>query len=150
YAALYLQWATALHKVDPKLKLGGPIFEGVNEDIRVWPDAQGRTSWMGRFVAYLKEHHRLSDLAFVSFEHYAVEACRNTSESLYSEPQLMQHILQVWRADGVPQNGPLMVTENHLAAQLTGPMTTIFAALWLADNVGSFFEGGGAAFYHPP
>ncbi len=42
YAALYLQWATAIHKVDPKLKLGGPIFEGVNEDIRVWPDAQGR------------------------------------------------------------------------------------------------------------
>jgi hypothetical protein len=29
-------------------------------------------------------------------------------------------------------------------------MTTIFAALWLADNVGSFFEGGGAAFYHSP
>src|SRR5216683_4494759 len=48
YGALYLQWATAIHKIDPKLKLGGPIFEGVNEDIRVWPDAQGRTSWMGR------------------------------------------------------------------------------------------------------
>ena len=41
YGALYIQWADALHKVDPKLKLGGPIFEGVNEDIRVWPDAQG-------------------------------------------------------------------------------------------------------------
>ena len=25
-----------------------------------------------------------------------------------------------------------------------------FAALWLADNIGSFFEGGGAAFYHSP
>src|SRR5437879_3507564 len=34
--------------------------------------------------------------------------------------------------------------------QLTGPMSTIFAALWLADNIGSFFEGGGAAFYHSP
>jgi len=45
---------------------------------------------------------------------------------------------------------PLMVTENHLSWRLTGPMTTIFAALWLADNVGSFFEGGGAAFYHSP
>ena len=43
-----------------------------------------------------------------------------------------------------------MVTESHLAADLTGPMSTIFAALWLADNVGSFFEGGGAAFYHSP
>ena len=62
----------------------------------------------------------------------------------------MKHILQVWRDDGVPKDVPLMVTENHLAAELTGPMTTIFAALWLADNVGSFFEGGGAAFYHSP
>jgi len=29
-------------------------------------------------------------------------------------------------------------------------MTTIFGGLWLADNIGSFFEGGGAAFYHSP
>jgi hypothetical protein len=150
YAALYLQWATAIHKVDPRLKLGGPIFEGVNEDIRVWPDARGRTSWMGRFVDYLKAHNRLADLAFVSFEHYPFEPCTITWKTLYSEPQLMKHILQVWRDDGVPKDVPLMVTENHLAANLTGPMTTIFAALWLADNVGSFFEGGGAAFYHSP
>jgi hypothetical protein len=136
--------------VDPKLKLGGPIFEGVNEDIHVWPDAQGRTSWMGRFIAYLKAHDRLRDLAFVSFEHYPFQPCEITWQTLYSEPQLMKHILEVWREDGVPQSVPLMVTENHLAAQLTGPMTTIFAALWLADNVGSFFEGGGAAFYHSP
>ena len=150
YAALYLQWAAAVHKVDPKLKLGGPIFEGVNEDIHVWPDAQGRTSWMGRFVAYLKAHGRLSDLAFVSFEHYPFEACTITWKTLYGEPQLMKHILQVWRDDGVPKDVPLMVTESHLSAELTGPMTTIFAALWLADNVGSFLEGGGAAFYHSP
>ena len=73
YGALYIQWATALHKIDPKLRLGGPIFEGVNEDIRVWPDAKGRTSWMGRFVDYLKSHGRLADLSFVSFEHYPFE-----------------------------------------------------------------------------
>ena len=150
YAALYIQWAAAIHQVDPALKLGGPIFEGVNKDIRVWPDAQGRTSWMGRFVDYLKSHGRLDDLAFVSFEHYPFEPCTITWKTLYSEPQLMKGILQVWRDDGVPKDVPLMVTESHLSATLTGPMTTIFAALWLADNVGSFFEGGGAAFYHSP
>ena len=150
YAALFVQWAAAIHKIDPRLRLGGPIFEGVNEDIRVWPDSQGRTSWMGRFVDYLKTRGRLSELAFVSFEHYPFEPCTITWKTLYKEPQLMKHILQVWRDDGVPKDVPLMVTENHLAAQLTGPMTTIFAALWLADNVGSFFEGGGAAFYHSP
>jgi hypothetical protein len=150
YAALYIQWARAIHDVDPKLKLGGPIFEGVNEDIRVWPDAQGRTSWMGRFIDYLRAHDRISDLAFVSFEHYPFDPCTITWKTLYTEPQLIKHILQVWRDDGVPKDVPLMVTENHLASELTGPMTTIFAALWLADNVGSFFEGGGAAFYHSP
>ena len=150
YGALYIQWAEALHKVDSSLKLGGPIFEGVNEDIRVWPDAKGRTSWMGRFVDYLKAHGRLSDLAFVSFEHYPFEPCDITWKTLYQEPQLMKHILQVWRDEGVPKDVPLMVTEDHLAASLTGPMTTMFAAVWLADNVGSFFEGGGSVFHHSP
>src|SRR5437016_12926678 len=42
YAALYIQWADAIHKVDPKLKLGGPVFEGVNKDITLWPDSKGR------------------------------------------------------------------------------------------------------------
>jgi hypothetical protein len=150
YAALYIQWATALHHVDPKLKLGGPVFEGVNEDIRLWPDAQGRTSWMGRFIDYLKSHGRISDLSFVSFEHYPFEPCTITWKTLYTEPQLMMHILQVWRDDGVPKNVPLMVTESHLANELSGPMTTIFGGLWLADSVGSFFQGGGAAYYHSP
>jgi hypothetical protein len=49
YGALYLQWATALHKVDPDFKLGGPAFEGVTEDIKAWPDAHGKTSWFSRF-----------------------------------------------------------------------------------------------------
>jgi hypothetical protein len=150
YGALYLQWATAIHKVDPKLQLGGPVFEGVNEDIRVWPDAQGRTSWMGRFVDYLKAHGRLSDLAFVSLEHYPFERCNITGKTLYQEPKLMKQILRVWREDGVPKEVPLMVTESSVAAGLTGPMSTIWGGLWLADSIGAFFEGGGAAYYHSP
>lgn len=150
YGALYLQWANALHRLDPKLKLGGPIFEGVNEDIKVWPDARGRTSWMGRFVDYLKEHGRLSDLTFVSFEHYPFPPCEVTWSDLYREPELIRHILQVWRDDGVPNNIPLMITESNLSWALTEPMTDLFAALWLADNAGAFLANGGAAFYHSP
>jgi hypothetical protein len=92
----------------------------------------GRTSWMGRFFDYLKTHGRVSDLAFVSFEHYPFDPCTITWKTLYSEPQRLKHILQVWRNDGVPKDLPLMVTEDHLANELTGPMTTIFAALWLS------------------
>src|SRR5581483_8090865 len=75
YGALYLQWATALHKVDPSYKLGGPVFQGVTEDIKVWPDAKGKDSWLGRFLDYLRDHGRLADLAFMSFEHYPYDGC---------------------------------------------------------------------------
>ena len=62
-----------MHKVDPSLKLGGPIFTGENKDIEVWADSKGRTSFTARFIEYLKAHDRLSDLAFFSFEHYPFE-----------------------------------------------------------------------------
>jgi hypothetical protein len=150
YGALYLQWARALHRVDSKLKLGGPIFEGVNEDIKVWPDAQGRTSWMGRFIDYLKERGRMQDLTFVSFEHYPFEPCEINWSDLYREPELVKHILQVWREDGVPENVPLMNTESNVSWALTEPMTENFAALWLADSVGAFLSNGGAVYYHSP
>ena len=149
-AALCVQWATALHRVDPKLKLGGPVFEGVNEDIRVWPDSQGRTSWLGRFIDYLKTHGRLNDLAFVSFEHYPFPPCTINWSDLYHEADLVKHILQVWRDDGVPPDVPLMITESNLSWALTEPMADLFGALWLADNAGSFLANGGAAFYHSP
>jgi hypothetical protein len=150
YGALYLQWATALHRVDPKLKLGGPIFEGVNEDIKIWPDARGRTSWMGRFIDYLKERGRLQDLAFVSFEHYPFPPCDINWTDLYREAELVKHIMQAWREDGVPENVPLMITESNILWALTEPMVENFAALWLADNAGAFLANGGAAFYHSP
>ena len=104
YAALYLQWATALHRVDPKLKLGGPVFTGANEDIKVWPDAQGRTSWLGRFLDYLKVHGRMADLTFVSFEHYPFTPCEIGWADLYREPELVKNILKRlarrWRSSG--------------------------------------------------
>jgi F5/8 type C domain len=152
YAALYLQWATALHRVDPRLKLGGPVFEGVNEDIKAWPDRNGKTSWLGRFVDYLEAHNRLNDLSFVSFEHYPIPPCDVNWSDLYREPQWTSTVLRAWREDGVPQNIPLMNTESNLSWELTEPMQDVFAALWLADSVGSFlqFAGKGAVYYHSP
>jgi hypothetical protein len=152
YAALYLQWATALHRVDAQLKLGGPVFEGVNEDIKVWPDPNGKTSWLGRFVDYLQTHQRLNDLAFVSFEHYPIAPCDVNWSDLYREPEWTRSVLRAWRQDGVPENIPLMNTESNLSWQLTEPMQDVYAALWLADSVGSFlqFAGAGAVYYHSP
>lgn len=152
YAALYVQWARALHKVDPKLKLGGPVFTGENEDIKVWPDAEGRTSWLGRFLDYLKAHERMEDLAFVSFEHYPLNPCEISWSDLYREPRLVRGILRAWREDGVPADVPLMNTESNVSWSLTDPMQDVFSALWLADSVGAFLTeaGPGGVYYHSP
>jgi len=147
YGALYLQWAAALHKLDPKLKLGGPVFEGVNEDILVWPDAQGRTSWMGRFLAFLKAHNRLQDLSFMSFEHYPYDPCTIQWSDLYDEPGLISHILQVWRDDGLPPNVPMIISELNMSSSSGESFVDNFGSLWLADFVGSFLTSGGDALY---
>jgi len=149
YAEFYLQWATALHKVDPKLRLGGPVFTGENEDIKVWPDAQGRTSWLGRFLDYLREHGRMSDLNFVSFEHYPLDPCTINWSDLYREPALWKGTLDAWREDGVPANVPLYNTESNVSWSLTDPMQDVFSGLWLADSVGAFLTeaGAGAEYY---
>lgn len=148
YAALYLQFATAIHKVDPSLKLGGPVFTGQNKDIEVWVDAEGRTSWTGRFIDYLKAHGRLSDLAFFSFEHYPYEPCRYQWGSLYDEPALVSNIMQVWHEDGVPDNIPMFITEGNISAEDSEASVDIFGALWLADYAGAFLTAGGDALYY--
>ncbi len=147
YAALYLQWATAIHRVDPTLKLGGPSFQGVNEDIKVWPDAKGNVSWTARFIDYLKQHGRMNDLAFFSFEHYPYDACKTPWGVLYDEPELVSHIVKVWHEDGIPADMPLFITEGNLSSGASETYQDIFAGVWLADYIGSFLNSGGKAVY---
>jgi hypothetical protein len=147
YAALYLQWATAIHRVDPALKLGGPSFQGVNKDIEVWPDANGKVSWTARFIDYLKQHGRMNDLAFFSFEHYPFDPCRTPWGMLYDEPELVSHIMQVWHDDGVPPDMPMFITEGNLSSGASETYQDIFAGLWLADYIGSFLNSGGKGVY---
>jgi hypothetical protein len=148
YGALYLQFASALHCVDPHYKLGGPVFEGVTEDIKVWPDARGRKSWFGRFLEYLKAHQRLQDLAFMSFEHYPYDGCETPWKNLYQEPELITHIMQVWRDDGLPAGVPMLDTETN--AHGGEASVDIFGALWLADSFAGFLSAGGQSthYYH--
>jgi len=150
YATLYIQFANAMLKVDPTLKLGGPVFQGINQDVSVWPDAHGNKSWFGRFYDYLKSHHREGDLSFASFEIYLYEACTMKWDDLYRNRELTHKTLQAFRDDGLPASVPLMNTESNLCGSLSVYMSDIFSALWLADNVGSFFAEGGALYIHSP
>ena len=148
YGALYLQFAKALHEVDSTFKLGGPSFQGVTEDIKAWPDAQGRTSWLRRFLDYLRAHDRLQDLSFMSFEHYPYDGCETPWKNLYQEPELITHIMQVWRDDGLPPGIPLLDTETN--AHGGEASVDIFGALWLADSFAGFLTAGGQSthYYH--
>ena len=148
YGALYVQWATALHRLDPTLKLGGPGLGGGIEDLQTWPAANGKTSWVTRFLDYLKQHDRLRDLSFFSFEHYPYDGCRIPWGSLYDETQLVTHILQVWRDDGVPANVPMFITESNLSSAASETLQDIFSGLWLADYIGSFLDAGGNGVYY--
>jgi F5/8 type C domain len=150
YAALYIQFADAIHKIDPTLKLGGPVFQGINQDVSVWPDRRGRKSWFGRFYDYLKSHNRHADLSFASFEIYPYDACTMKWDDLYRCRELTRKTLQGFRDDGLPAAIPLMNTESNLSGSLSVYMSDIFSALWLADNVGSFLAEGGAVYVHSP
>jgi hypothetical protein len=147
YAALYIQFARAIHKVDPALKLGGPSFEGVIEDVEVWPDSEGRVSWLGRFFDYLRSHDRIKEFSFLSFEHYPYEACNTSWNDLYQEPENIAHIIQTYKDDGLPPNTPIFVTEVNLGAQVSEAFIDIMGGLWWADFTGALFANGGTGNY---
>jgi len=146
-AALYVQWADAIHAVDPHLHLAGPVFQGVNSDIPVWPDADGNTSWFSRFLNYLRDHDHLKDLNVMTFEHYPFDPCNLSWNHLYQEPDLVKGIMQVWRQDGLPPAVPMQITEANLSYNADPQYMETFGAVWLADFMGSFFTAGGQAAY---
>ncbi|HEV7426430.1 MAG TPA: discoidin domain-containing protein, partial [Thermoanaerobaculia bacterium] len=83
YAELYIRFAEAIHKIDPKLQLGGPAFQSTRDYTAFWPDARGRTSWMGRFLEFLRTRGHADDFAFFSFEWYPFDdVCGNVQKQL--------------------------------------------------------------------
>jgi hypothetical protein len=147
YGALYVQFATAIHKLVPEAKLGGPPFEGTFGDVEVWPDSNGKVSWLGRFVDYLKAHGRLNDFTFFSFEHYPYQDRPSYSwADLYPEPGYVSHVVQVWKDNGLPPNIPFFMTEGNIGGG--APPSTVKSGLWLADYVGTMMsEGAGGTYY---
>ncbi len=60
----------------------------------------------------------------------------------------MNHIMQVWREDGVPANIPMFITEGNLSSAASETYMDLFSGLWLADYVGSFLNAGGNGMYY--
>ncbi len=148
-AAFYLQWAHAIHAVDPSLRLGGPVFSGVNDDLQTWANSAGDVSWLHRFLAYLRSHHAIDQLAFMSFEHYPFDGCEHGAAltlDLLDEPAIMARVVAAWRRDGLPPSVPLYITEaNFSAVNFTETPMRIEGALWQADYMASALTDGVAS-----
>jgi hypothetical protein len=84
----------------------------------------------------------------MSFEHYPYDGCQTPWKNLYQEPQLIEHIMQVWRDDGLPAGVPMLDTETNDHGGEAA--VDIFGALWLADSFGGFLTAGGQSthYYH--
>jgi hypothetical protein len=151
-AALYAQFADALHEVDPNLQLGGPVFESDLTDVKAWRNSRypGR-SWTKRFVAYLAAHNHLNDLSFFSFEHYPFGTCDDGKEeaNLLREPDLVSDIVSVWRRDNLPPGLPMFMTETNYSANETDAAQQVAGALWYAELMGTLLSTGanGGFFY---
>jgi hypothetical protein len=148
YAALYVQFARAIHKLVPQARLGGPSFEGTPADVDSWSDANGRVSFLGRFIDYLKSHHALQDFTFFSFEHYP---CLETHlcgdwDSLNMEPSWVNRVVQAWKDNGLPSNIPFFMTEGNDLQD--GSPNTVKSGLWLADYVGAMMTAGARGTYY--
>lgn len=155
YAALYIQFARAIHKVVPQARLGGPPFEGTPGDVDSWMDANGRVSFLGRFVDYLKTHDALQEFSFFSFEHYpCMDTFRDGGykspcgdwDSLDMEPVWVNHVVQAWKDNGLPPNIPFFMTEGNDLGD--GGRNTVKSGLWLADYVGAMMTAGAGGTYY--
>ena len=145
-AALYVQWARALHAYDPSLQLGGPVFSGVNSDLQTWPDARGDVSWLHRFLLYLRAHDAMDELDFMSFEHYPFNGCEHgaaLTHDLLVEPSIVKTVTDAWRHDGLPSSVPMFITEaNFTFVNFSQTPMTVEGALWQADYMASALADG--------
>jgi hypothetical protein len=144
FGALYLQWATAIHSVDPSLKLGGPSFQEILPDDEERAIKLGNSEWMRRFLGYLKRRGRLSDYSFFSFEWYPFdEVCEPVAPQLTRAPKLLENALREMERRGLSRQIPWIISEYGYSAFDTRAEISIEGALLNADIVGKFLTLGG-------
>ncbi len=148
YGALYVQWADALHQVDPTLALGGPSFQTAIEGWVAWPDARGDRSWLRRFLSYLKRRGQLADFAFFSFEWYPFDdVCAPPAPQLALAPNLLQNALARLQQEGLSRRIPWLITEYGYSAFAGEAEMSWPGALLNAETAAQFLTLGGSAAY---
>jgi hypothetical protein len=135
YGALYIQFARALHAVDPNIKLGGPSFQDI---------AEGKDDWLRRFVTYLDHRGHLEDYSFSSFEWYPFDdVCQQTGPQLKESTRLLTQLLTAMRKADSREGVPWIMTEYGYSVFGGRPEIDIEGALFNADAVANFLTLGG-------
>jgi len=135
YGALYIQFAKALHAVDPNIKLGGPSFQDI---------AEGKDDWLRRFVAYLSRRGHLDDYTFSSFEWYPFDdVCQQTGPQLKESTALLSRLLTAMRSADSREGIPWIMTEYGYSVFGGRAEIDIEGALFNADAVTNFLALGG-------
>jgi hypothetical protein len=149
YGALYLQFAKVVHEIDPALITGGPGFQSEVDGWNTFPDANGERSWMKRFLGYLREHNRLDDFGFFSFEWYPFDdLCKHPAGQLIEHPGLMKKAFESLDRDGVPRNIPWILSEYGYSSFAGKAEVELPAALLNAEIVAQFLTFGGKTAYY--
>jgi hypothetical protein len=150
YGALYLQFARAIHRVDPELQLGGPSFQEILPDENERPERLGNSAWLERFLKYLKRHDSLSQYSFFSFEWYPFDdVCVVPSTQLAQATGMMDWALADMRRRGLSRRLPWIISEYGYSAFASRAAIGIEGALLNADIVGRFLtESGDQAFLY--
>ena len=148
YGALYLQFADAIHAVAPELQIGGPGFQTDVDAWHFWPDADSNTSWMNRFLNYLKRRGRTQDFNFFTFEWYPFDnVCGDPAAQLAEHSALLRRVMRSLERDGLPHSIPWIITEYGYSAFAGPAEVDLPGAILNAEIAAEFLTLGGDAAY---
>lgn len=144
YAALYIQVAEAIRRVDKKVPLGGPSFEEIQSDVVEFPH-EPQKPWLTRFLDALRVRGKLGLFQFCSFEWYPYDQItRPPWEQLQDMSRRMRQSVEKL---GLPHGFPLIISEYGWSAFAAQAEVDLDGALMDADIVGTFLSLGGRTAY---
>jgi len=148
YAALYIQVARAIRKIDQETPLGGPSFQDPELDYLSWPEGRSGRTWLQRFLDYLKARKASDLFQFLSIEWYPFDDVKADTESqLLDAPGMLTAAIARLRAAGISTHFPWVIAEYGYSAFAAPQEVELPGAILNLDIVGKFLELGGSAAY---
>lgn len=147
FAALFLQAADAIHRVDPHIPLAGPGMQDAVSN--TWLVEGPVQSWAKLFIDALRKAGRLDVLNEFTFEHYPFDVpCEAPDAMLRRANAKLTAAMASMTHDGVPRNIPRSMLEYGMSAFSGRIAMEVPEALFNADMLGQFLTMGGYASYY--